>query len=257
MNQQSLTDQLKAMGLKKTDTVLMHASMKAIGAVSGGGHTVIKTLIDYFEEGLFMMPAHTWKTINETNNHFDPKTEKACVGILPNLFLAHPKSRRSLHPTHSVVCSGDYDQSLLNKEALWHTPTPLEGIYGKLKALDGYILLVGCGFERNTYIHSIEESMHINNRFSDQPFDVWIHHEDAIIKSYMYKHENITFPHLSENYYRVLPKLEHLGLIDYHMFGHALVMKMKAKDLFDHISRWLKNDPLLFDSNLPIENDLF
>lgn len=241
--------QLKQMNLKSTDKLLMHASMKAIG---GDANTVIDTFIEYFNEGLFMMPAHTWKTINRENNHFDPKTEQACVGILSNVFLSHPKSIRTLHPTHSLVMSGKINPEWITAEARFHTPTPKEGLYGKLAEMDGYILLVGVGFERNTVIHAIEESMDIPNRFAKEPFKVTIQNGDEVIESFMYKHENIEFPHLSENFYRVLPSLDKLNLIEYHTLGNALVMKMRAKDLFNTIEFWLKKYPLLFDSNDPL-----
>lgn len=47
-----LKEQLKNMGLAGNETILVHSSMKSIGAVDGGADTVLDALIEYFEDGL-------------------------------------------------------------------------------------------------------------------------------------------------------------------------------------------------------------
>ncbi len=94
-----LKQQLVDMGLKPSDTVLIHSSMKAIGEVENRADGVLDVLIDYFKEGLLIFPTHTWEQMGERKLLFDPKTEPSCVGILPNLFLKREGVSRSLHPT--------------------------------------------------------------------------------------------------------------------------------------------------------------
>ena len=64
-NKQQLKDQLESMGLKGDETILIHSSMKAIGAVDGGADTVLDAWMEYFKDGLLLLPTHTWKTVYE------------------------------------------------------------------------------------------------------------------------------------------------------------------------------------------------
>ena len=100
---------------------------------------------------------------------FDPKKEKACVGLLPNMMLKRSDVHRSLHPTHSVVASGKKASSYIKGEEDKTTPTPKDGVYGRLKDVKGYILLIGVTQMRNTFIHSIEERKEIANRLTKEP----------------------------------------------------------------------------------------
>ena len=100
-----LQAQLRDMGILHTDAVMLHSSMKAIGEVEGGADTVIDAFMEHLGEGLFMTPAHTWAQMGESHSYFDPETEPACVGIIPNLFLRGPAVVRdpASHPQHRCV----------------------------------------------------------------------------------------------------------------------------------------------------------
>ena len=98
---QQLKNDLNAMGLSPSDALMVHSSMKSIGEVDGGADTVVDAFMEYFSEGLFMTPTHTWAQMSETHNIFDPQAEPACVGIIPNIFMKRPGVVRSLHPTHN------------------------------------------------------------------------------------------------------------------------------------------------------------
>ncbi len=57
---QSITEDLKALGLKKGMTVLVHSSLSSIGWVNGGAVAVIQALIDVVtEEGTIVMPSQS------------------------------------------------------------------------------------------------------------------------------------------------------------------------------------------------------
>ena len=103
---EDLKQQLAEMGLKTTDAIMVHSSMKSLGDVEGGADAVVDAFMEYFSEGLFMTPTHTWDQMSVEYNVFDPKTEPACVGIIPNIFRAREGVVRSLHPTHSIAAYG-------------------------------------------------------------------------------------------------------------------------------------------------------
>lgn len=93
-----LKHDLAAMGLTGNETILIHSSMKSIGPVEGGADTVLDAWMEFFAEGLLLLPTHTWRFINEENRVFDVRRSPCCVGILPELFRQRPGVVRSLHP---------------------------------------------------------------------------------------------------------------------------------------------------------------
>ena len=68
---QTLQQDLAAMGLTGTETILIHSSMKSIGAVEGGADTVLDALMEFFAEGLLLLPTHTWQSIDQDHLVFD------------------------------------------------------------------------------------------------------------------------------------------------------------------------------------------
>ena len=83
----NLKEQLSSMGLCGDETILIHSSMKSIGEVEGGADTVLDTWIEFFKDGLLLLPTHTWKTVYQDNPIYNPDKTPSCVGLLTNLFL--------------------------------------------------------------------------------------------------------------------------------------------------------------------------
>ncbi len=166
--------QLEEMGVKRSDTVIMHTSMKAIGEVEGGADGFLDIMIDYFaEEGLLIVPTHTWARAFD-KNYSGPTMEMdspyTCIGLIPSKAAVHRKGHRSLHATHSVAAFGKGAEAYVSGEVMIDTFTSERGCYGKLYEAGGKVLLVGVGHNRNTYLHSCEERMDVPNRLSEEPF---------------------------------------------------------------------------------------
>lgn len=121
---QTLQQDLAAMGLTGTETILIHSSMKSIGAVEGGADTVLDALMEFFAEGLLLLPTHTWQSIDQDHPVFDVRRSPCCVGILPELFRQRPGVVRSLHPTHSIAACGRGAAEYLAGELENNTPAP-------------------------------------------------------------------------------------------------------------------------------------
>lgn len=131
---QTLQQDLAAMGLTGTETILIHSSMKSIGAVEGGADTVLDALMEFFAEGLLLLPTHTWQSIDQDHPVFDVRRSPCCVGILPELFRQRPGVVRSLHPTHSIAACGRGAAEYLAGELENNTPcTPVAAttVYGR------------------------------------------------------------------------------------------------------------------------------
>ena len=103
---EELKQQLRNVGLTGKETILIHSSMKAIGEVEGGADIVLDAWMEYFAEGLLLLPTHTWANVNAQHPVYDYRNTPSCVGLLTNLFRQREGVVRSLHPTHSLAGYG-------------------------------------------------------------------------------------------------------------------------------------------------------
>ena len=88
------------------------------------------------------------------------------LGIIPNLFLKREGVIRSYHPTHSIAGVGSKASWILQDEEYNTTPCQPGGAYDKLRYYGGYVLLLGVGNERNTFIHDVLGVSGNGNRIS-------------------------------------------------------------------------------------------
>lgn len=266
-NKQQLKDQLESMGLKGDETILIHSSMKAIGAVDGGADTVLDAWMEYFKDGLLLLPTHTWKTVNADNPVYNPYTTPSCVGLLTNMFMKRDGVIRSLHPTHSMSGYGKNAAEYLAGEEYNNTPCTPGGCYDRLKEVGGKVLLVGVGHERNTYIHSVEEVLNVPNRLSDMPMELvielqeesnnsgklppynrdegWKKHTDNKLcrKVYVRKHYNAQQPHISEDFVKLNQIFLDSGVVRKVKFGDADSLLCDAKGMFNIVRHVIAPDP--------------
>ena len=105
-SKEMLKEQIKAMGILPSDTVLIHTSMRAVGEVEGGADGLIDAFQDYLQDGLFLVPTHTWANVNRDNPQYDVRSAVPCIGTLPRVAAFRPDGIRSLHPTHSIWATG-------------------------------------------------------------------------------------------------------------------------------------------------------
>ncbi len=239
-----LFKQLEQMGLKNTDTVLIHSSMKAIGEVDGGADTVLDVWQEYFANGLLLLPTHTWANVNAENPVYDPVNTESCVGLLTNLFRKREGVVRSLHPTHSMAAYGLHAAEYVLGEEYCNTPCTPGGCYDRLRQRNGKILLVGVGHERNTFIHSVEEVLNIPNRLADKPMELTVCMPDGSSrKVYMRKHYNAQQPHISEDFVKLNQAFLDCGVVEEVQFGDAQCLLCDAKGGFEVIRHVLAPDP--------------
>lgn len=266
-NKQQLKNQLESMGLKGGETILIHSSMKAIGVVNGGADTVLDVWMEYFKNGLLLLPTHTWKTVNADNPVYNPYTTPSCVGLLTNMFMKRDGVIRSLHPTHSMSGYGKNAAEYLAGEEYNNTPCTPGGCYDRLKEVGGKVLLVGVGHERNTYIHSVEEVLNVPNRLSDMPMELvielqeesnnsgklppynrdngWKKHTDNRLyrKVYVRKHYNAQQPHISEDFVKLNKIFLDRGVVRKVKFGDADSLLCDAKGMFNIVRQVIAPDP--------------
>lgn len=200
----TLLKQLEATNIDRRGSLLIHSSMKSLGEIVGGADTVIDAFIEFMQDGLLIMPTHTWDKKNNRDNRFDPESEPSCVGILGELFRQRPGVLRSLHPTHSVAVIGTLAADFIAGEERFDSPCPPQGVWGKLAKYDTQILFLGCPLSKNTFIHSIEEQYQVPQRLSQHFTDYKIKVAGKWLDCPMRGHE-APCADISLNYGKLLP----------------------------------------------------
>lgn len=239
----NLMNDLQNMGLKPIDTIMVHSSMKAIGSVEGGADTVIDAFMEYFAEGLFMMPTHTWAQMSAEHSLFDPEVEPACVGILPNIFRQRDGVVRSLHPTHSIAAYGPGAVAYIEGEDEMTTPCQPGGCWSRLLEVEAKILMLGCTHIRNTFIHAVEELLEVPERLTEKPVDFQIKMPDGSIKDVaVHRHYNRIQAHISEEYDKLMQAFYDCGAAKNVKFGDADCILCDAKKIYEVTKKVLSHE---------------
>ena len=179
--------QLADMGVPSNRPVLVHSSLRRVGELEGRADGLIDVLKEHIcaDGGLLCIPTHTWANLGKEDAITLDMNSGTCIGTLPNIAAARKDALRSDHPTHSMAVFGEGAVGFVSGEEKCTTPTPPEGCYGKIYDRDGYILLVGVGHNRNTYLHCVEEMLNVPNRLDENQREVSIRYKNGEI-SYRY-----------------------------------------------------------------------
>ena len=247
---------LERNGIKKTDTVLVHTSMRALGEIEGGCDGLIDAFVAYLSEGLFLVPTHTWRDVGKENPIFDVKKTEPCIGALPSVAAKRADAVRSLHPTHSVAAFGKRAKEFVAGEENATSPCSAGGVWQRLYDEQATILLLGVDLTSNTYIHAIDEMLNLPGRLI-APIPLTVIDADGKEYNLHFSKHGITGSRFFENYRK---PLEALGALRSDKLGTAAVGIFDAKKATAVIKMlWQKADynlcgeqkeiPLSFYSN--------
>jgi aminoglycoside 3-N-acetyltransferase len=171
----SIASDLSELGVTKRMILLVHSSLSSIGWVCGGAVAVILALEDTLgTKGTLVMPTHSgdlsepsewrkppvpqawWKAIRDNmpayNSDMTPTRE---MGVIPEIFRKQPGVLRSNHPCCSFAAWGKHKRTIARCHQLSYSMNS-ESPLGKVYKLDGSVLLIGVGHDRNTSLHLAE-----------------------------------------------------------------------------------------------------
>jgi aminoglycoside 3-N-acetyltransferase len=171
---ESISRDLRQLGLAEGATVIAHTSMSAIGWVCGGPVAVIRALMDVVTaEGTIVMPAQTslcdpalWTNppvppewigvIRDTMPAYDAAiTPTGGIGVVAETFRVWPGVLRSAHPKHSITAWGRNAGLVTAGHSIGSglgENSPLARVYD----LDGQVLMLGTGYDTCTSLHLAE-----------------------------------------------------------------------------------------------------
>ena len=229
LTKERIKEQLREMGILPNDTVLVHTSLRAIGTVEGGADGLIDAFCEYLSEGLFLVPTHTWATVNQPPHVYDVRTSVPCIGTLPKVAVTRRDGFRSLHPTHSIWGSGKDAKSFLAGEEYAQTPASPGGAWDRLADVGAKILLIGVGLDKNTFIHSVEEVAGIPDRLKAETYDVTVIDQAGNVLVHPYhRHFCSRSRDVSVQYVNFEKPLLYHGAMEFGKLGNAQVRIVDA-----------------------------
>jgi aminoglycoside 3-N-acetyltransferase len=168
-----LASDLRSLGLAADDTVMTHASIRAVGEIAGGPdeiHLAIKDVIT--PAGTLMMYASCPQYVDEVGRGnlspaqeaellaklpaFDPETARSARdnGALVELLRTWPGSRVNPHVVRFVAW-GKHAEDLFVLQP-WDYAFGRGSALERFLALDGKLLLLGCDHDTVTFLHYVE-----------------------------------------------------------------------------------------------------
>lgn len=163
LDKEKLKHDLKELGLKEGDIVLVHSSLNRIGHVKGGGDTVIDALLETVgNTGTIAVPTLTFAPRDFMQDNppiFNPKETPSETGKISEIFRQRENAIRSIHPTHSVAAIGPHAEYLTKDNEKSQTPCGEHSPFYKLIELDGYLLVLGSPFTHMPSFHVIEDKV--------------------------------------------------------------------------------------------------
>ena len=175
---QRLSSDLFALGVRPSDVVLVHASLRAVGEVAGGPdevHLAIKDVIT--DAGAMLMYASCPDHVDDVGRGcltpeqeaeileklppFDPYTARSARdnGALVELFRTYPGSRVNNHVARFVVW-GKHTDYLLSPQP-WDYAFGRGSLLERFVELDGKILTLGSDHDTVTFLHYAEHIVDI------------------------------------------------------------------------------------------------
>lgn len=180
-SRQELAEGFGRLGLAAGDTLMVHASVRAVGVVAGGPdqiHLAIKDVLT--DRGTLMMyascPAHVdeigrgnltadqERELLEKLPAFDPQTARSARdnGALVELLRTYPGSSVNPHVARFVVW-GRHAAHLISEQP-WNFAFGRQSALERFVELDGKILLLGCDHDTVTFLHYAEHIVDIPDK---------------------------------------------------------------------------------------------
>ncbi len=268
ITKQDLIEQLKAMGLKPTDTIFTHSSYRNIAkdiGIDGGADTVVDAFIEYFgKDGLVVFPAMSWKLgylVNKDGVYLPPWTENLQgfyeygthfnvhetpsdgLGIIPEIFRKRQGVVRSICPTSSVSAYGKDAKEFCSGHENAETPLNWNSPWGKLYDRKAKILFLGTGMRCNTFMHVLEEKAGVPNILFPYIWKYTAEDYDGVVHEIAFKRHE---PDHNRYYHKIENELVEKGIAKIVPFGAGTAHLVDVVQETDYMMEKFKENPILF-----------
>lgn len=244
----------RSVGLEKGRTAMVHTSLSKMGYVCGGAQTVIEALLETVgEEGTIMMPTQSWKnldpedgvhwtvaeedwqTIRDNWPAYDKRiTPTNTMGAVAEMFRSWLGTIRSDHPARSVAAWGKNAEYLTANHDLsniFGDGSPI----GKLYELNGEVLLIGVGYDKNTSLHLADARAVYPGKHHCVEHSAIMENGKRVWKAYETLYVD------GEDFVQIGEAFEQTNVVNKTMLGNAELRLMSQRRLVDFAVDWIQN----------------
>ncbi|RZQ60301.1 AAC(3) family N-acetyltransferase [Amycolatopsis suaedae] len=160
-----LVAQLRDLGVRTGDVLVVHTSFREVAPVDGGPAGLIEALLEALgDSGTLVMPSMTGGSDSEP---YDPaRTPTRDMGVVAETFWRMPGVLRGDHPTSTFAATGRHAAAIVAPQPL-SPPHGLDSPIGRVFELGGSTLLLGVGHDANTAMHLAEDLAGVPYRSRD------------------------------------------------------------------------------------------
>ena len=240
-------------GVGRGQTIMVHTSLSSLGFVCGGPQVVIEALLESVgDEGTIMMPTQSWKNLDPAagvhwqepedwwlliREHwpaYDKRiTPTNTMGAVAEMFRKWPGTLRSDHPARSVAAWGKYAQYLTEGHDLsniFGEGSPI----GKLYELNGYVLLIGVGYDKNTSLHLADVRAEYPGKHDSIEHSAILENGKRVWKEYATLYVD------GEDFGEIGAAFEKECPVSKAALGNGTITLMKQRTLVDFAVKWME-----------------
>jgi aminoglycoside N3'-acetyltransferase len=230
-----VVDQLRQLGLRAGDVLLVHTSFRALRPVEGGPSGLIDAIREAIgPDGTIVMPSWTGADDQIFDARRTPASED--LGVVAGTFWRMAGVLRSHHP-FAFAAEGPHARDI-TRDPLPIPPHNPQSPVGRVHELDGCVLLLGVDHDANTTLHLAEI-------LGGAPYRVTKHitiEEDGRAVRIEYGEND----HCCQRFALADTWLRARGLQAEGPVGHAHARLMRARDVVRVAREQLAADPLVF-----------
>lgn len=252
---QDILRALTEAGVCKGQTIMVHTSLSRLGFVCGGAQIVIESLLESVGgEGTILMPTQSWKNLDPASGvHWEEPEEwwqlirdnwpaydrditpTNTMGAVAEMFRRWPGTMRSDHPARSVAAWGKYADYLTKDHDLsniFGDGSPI----GRLYELDGYVLLLGVGYDKNTSLHLADARADYPGKHTVQESSAVLENGRRVWKTYETLYVD------GEDFCAIGQAFERSHTVKKVPLGNGMLTFMRQRELVDFAVTWIESN---------------
>ncbi len=241
LTQDRIVADLKSLGVRSGDVLMLHSSLRSLGYVVGAAATVVDALLEILgSAGTLVGPSFNYETAQAPDFVFDPLNTPSDMGAIADEIRRRAGNARSRHLTHSVSAIGRHAETIVTAggKSAWSMDGPLGAVF----KLDGRFLLLGVTYQSFTAFHLLEVAFRLRFRKIDTlrrrlrrpdgsliPFDSTVYLRDVGYPGY--------------DFNRAGQAMEDAGVTSVAPVGNAVARLIPARPMREFASPRVQRDP--------------
>jgi aminoglycoside 3-N-acetyltransferase len=245
LNEAKILEALQGCGNFKADLLFVHSSLSACGSIEGGPATVVSALRTWISDrAALAMPTHTWSYPDETGVApiYDFTSTPSVVGTITNHFWREPGVVRSLHPSHSLACSGAGAEKLCSDHESYETPCGAGTPYQRIAEGNTSVLMFGATMDSYTLFHTAEDAAEVPYLYAPEQVTLRTKGVDGSVSSLQMWRQDMG---VARRFAETADSLAEQGLLVRRKLGLSdLLFIPNARALHETMVETLRRDPL-------------